>query len=90
MNIWPVQATKDGAEAAVLASVNEWRRLQRSARPTLKSLLLSEGPRWDFPVPQTPPARSPHAAASRLNGGVSLRDALVISELWARFAIQIE
>jgi antitoxin Phd len=52
MNIWPVQATKDGAEAAVLASVNEWRRLQRSARPTLKSLLLSEGPRWDFPVPK--------------------------------------
>jgi PHD/YefM family antitoxin component YafN of YafNO toxin-antitoxin module len=44
--------TKRGAEAAVLMPVEEWRRLQQSARPTLKELLLSERPRADIPVPK--------------------------------------
>jgi antitoxin Phd len=43
----PQMMTKDGVEVAVLVPVEEWRRLQRSARPTLKALLLSERPRWD-------------------------------------------
>jgi prevent-host-death family protein len=46
----PQMVTKRGAEAAVLVPVDEWRRLQRSARPTLKDLLLSETPRADIPV----------------------------------------
>ncbi len=33
--------TKRGAEAAVLVPVETWRRLQKSARPTLKDLLLA-------------------------------------------------
>jgi len=44
----PQIVTKRGAETAVLMSVDEWRRLQQSSRPTLKELLLSRSPR---PVP---------------------------------------
>lgn len=38
----PQLVTRRGLEAAVLVPVEEWRRLQTSARPTLKELLLSE------------------------------------------------
>lgn len=38
----PQLVTRRGMEAAVLVPVQEWRRLQTSARPTLKELLLSE------------------------------------------------
>jgi antitoxin Phd len=31
--------------------VQEWRRLQNSARPTLKELLLAETPRAEIPIP---------------------------------------
>ncbi|HSK77852.1 MAG TPA: hypothetical protein VLQ45_15475 [Thermoanaerobaculia bacterium] len=41
---------RQGAEAAVLVSIKEWRRLQ-AARPTLKELLLAETPRAEIPVP---------------------------------------
>lgn len=46
----PQLVTKRGAEAAVLVSADEWRRLQASSRPTLKELLLSEGARADIAV----------------------------------------
>lgn len=36
----PQMVTKRGAEAAVLVPADEWRRLQTSARPSLKELLL--------------------------------------------------
>jgi antitoxin Phd len=48
----PQLVTKRGAEAAVLVSVDEWRRLQQSARPTLKDLLLSDEARGEIPIPQ--------------------------------------
>jgi antitoxin Phd len=48
----PQIVTKRGAEAAVLVPVDQWRRLQRSARPTLKNLLLAEEPRLDMLVPK--------------------------------------
>jgi antitoxin Phd len=48
----PQVVTKRGAEAAVLVPVDQWRRLQQSARPTLKDLLLSESPRMDIQVPK--------------------------------------
>jgi prevent-host-death family protein len=38
----PQMVTKRGAEAAVLLPVEEWRRLQAAARPSLKQLLLSD------------------------------------------------
>jgi antitoxin Phd len=48
----PQVVTKRGAEAAVLVPVDQWRRLQRSTRPTLKDLLLSKNPRLDIQVPK--------------------------------------
>jgi antitoxin Phd len=47
----PQLVTRRGVEAAVLVPVQEWRRLQQSARPTLKALLLAETPRAELPVP---------------------------------------
>lgn len=47
----PQVVTKRGTDTAVLVPVADWRRLQESARPTLKELLLAETPRCDFPVP---------------------------------------
>ena len=47
----PQVVTKRGAEAAVLVPVEDWRRLQRSARPTLKELLLADAPRAELPLP---------------------------------------
>jgi len=47
----PQAVTKRGTEAAVLVPVDEWRRLQQSARPTLKELLLSDTARFDIPLP---------------------------------------
>ena len=38
----PQMVTRRGAEAAVLISVDQWRRLQAVARPSLKQLLLSD------------------------------------------------
>jgi prevent-host-death family protein len=48
----PQLVTKRGAEAAVLVPVEDWRRLRRSARPTLKELLLMETSWADIPIPE--------------------------------------
>lgn len=47
----PQMVTKRGAEAAVLVPVQEWRRLEQAARPTLKALLLAPVPRGDIAMP---------------------------------------
>jgi len=47
----PQIVTRRGVEAAVLLPVEEWRRLQRSARPSLKDLLLADEARFDDLVP---------------------------------------
>ncbi len=47
----PQIVTRRGVEAAVLVPIEEWRRLQRSARPGLKALLLGEGPRFEDLIP---------------------------------------
>ncbi len=44
----PQMVTKRGTEAAVLVPVDEWRRLQAAARPSLKQLLLSDVARADL------------------------------------------
>jgi prevent-host-death family protein len=44
----PQMVTRRGAEAAVLVPVQEWRRLQSAARPSLKQLLLSRPVRADM------------------------------------------
>jgi prevent-host-death family protein len=53
----PQVVTKRGAEAAVLVPVDEWRRLQASARPSLKQLLMSPGAQATLPVPKRGSAR---------------------------------
>jgi len=63
LNEGPQIVTKRGVEAAVLVPFEEWRRLQSSARPTLKELLLAEEPRAEIPLPprsrwrRRPPAK---------------------------------
>ncbi len=48
----PQLVTRRGADMAVLVPVEEWRRLTRAARPSLKELLLSPSPRFDMPIPE--------------------------------------
>lgn len=47
----PQIVTRRGVETAVLVPLVEWQRLQESARPTLKELLLEDSRRFDFQVP---------------------------------------
>jgi len=47
----PQMVTRRGTEAAVLVPVDEWRRLQSAARPSLKQLLLSDDARTDLELP---------------------------------------
>lgn len=54
----PQMVTKRGAEAAVLVPAGEWRRLQASARPSLKELLL-------WPQARTPALVPPRGTARR-------------------------
>lgn len=46
----PQMVTRRGTEAAVLVPVQEWRRMQSAARPSLKQLLLSDQARIDITV----------------------------------------
>jgi antitoxin Phd len=48
----PQVVTRRGTKAAVLVPYEEWRRLQEVARPGLKELLLSAGPRLDDFLPE--------------------------------------
>lgn len=61
----PQMVTKRGAEAAVLVPVDEWKRLQAAARPSLKQLLLSEQGRTDLVVPARGKARRRSPIAMR-------------------------
>ncbi len=59
----PQMVTKRGAEAAVLVPVDQWRRLQAAARPSLKQLLLAEEGRAELLVrPRGAARRRKHAA----------------------------
>jgi len=50
----PQMVTLRGEEAAVLVPADEWRRLQQSARPSLKDILLGDGPRFDLDLEPRP------------------------------------
>ncbi len=52
VNEGPQLVTRRGAETAVLVPITEWKRLSNSARPSLKSLLLSDIGRTDLKLPQ--------------------------------------
>jgi prevent-host-death family protein len=47
----PQVVTRRGADAAVLVPVGDWLRLQKSAQPTLKELLLDDASRGDLVIP---------------------------------------
>ena len=47
----PQVVTKRGVEAAVLVSIDQWRRLVRMAKPDLKELLLAAEPRTETLAP---------------------------------------
>jgi len=53
----PQMVTKRGTEAAVLVPVEVWRRLQDTARPSLKQLLLSDTGPTDLTIPERGNAR---------------------------------
>ncbi|MGE3247174.1 MAG: type II toxin-antitoxin system Phd/YefM family antitoxin [Beijerinckiaceae bacterium] len=47
----PQIVTKREAETAVLVPLEEWKRLNAAARPSLKEWLLSEEARFDLDIP---------------------------------------
>jgi len=47
----PQVVSRRGTEAAVLVPIEQWRRLQAAARPSLKQLLLATEGRTDDLVP---------------------------------------
>lgn len=57
VNEGPQVVTRCGEETAVLVSIAEWKRLSNAARPSLKSLLMSDFGRVDFELPQRGSAR---------------------------------
>jgi prevent-host-death family protein len=61
----PQMVTKRGSEAAVLVPVDEWRRLQAAARPSLKQLLISEQGRGELTLPARGRARRRAPTAAR-------------------------
>lgn len=61
----PQMVTKRGAEAAVLVPVQEWRRLQSAARPSLKQLLLTDSGRAELNVPARGKATRRHVDPMR-------------------------
>ena len=53
----PQVVSRRGTEAAVLVPIEQWRRLQAAARPSLKQLLLATERRTDDLVPPRGEAR---------------------------------
>jgi prevent-host-death family protein len=53
----PQIVTRRGTETAVLVPIAEWRRLCAAARPSLKTLLLSDDVRVDINLPPRGRAR---------------------------------
>ena len=48
----PQVVTKRGVEAAVLVPIDQWRRLEKMAKPSLRELLLAPEARTDNLVPR--------------------------------------
>ncbi len=59
----PQVLTHQGAETAVLVPIEEWRRLQAIAHPSLKQLLLADSARTDSLVPDRGKAQRRQAVA---------------------------
>ena len=61
----PQVVSRRGTETAVLVPIDEWRRLQAAARPSLKQLLMTDSARTDLLVPERGRARRRQAVALR-------------------------
>jgi antitoxin Phd len=48
----PQIVTRRGVKTAVLVPIEEWERLQKAARPSLKDWLLAPEPRFDNLIPE--------------------------------------
>ena len=48
----PQVVTRRGVKTAVLVPIEEWEKLQKSARPSLKEWLLAPEPRFDGLTPE--------------------------------------
>ncbi len=53
----PQIVTKRGVETAVLVPIDQWRRLERQAKPDIKELLLAPEARTDALTPPRPTHR---------------------------------
>ena len=47
----PQTVTRRGIDTAVIVSIEDWRRIN-GACPTLKDVLLCDGPRFEIPIPK--------------------------------------
>ncbi|HEX6496652.1 MAG TPA: type II toxin-antitoxin system Phd/YefM family antitoxin [Acidobacteriaceae bacterium] len=47
----PQVVSRRGVATAVLVRIEEWERLQKRARPSLKDLLLADEPRFEIDLP---------------------------------------
>jgi prevent-host-death family protein len=61
----PQIVSRRGSETAVLVPIDQWRRLQLVARPSLKQLLLVDSARTDTLVPERGRARRRRAVVLR-------------------------
>lgn len=48
----PQIVTRRGVEEAVLVPIEEWRRMQNTARPSIKELLLGADSRFEIKIPK--------------------------------------
>ncbi len=48
----PQLVTKRGVETAVLVPIETWKKLHKTAKPSLKALLLSDESRGDLLIPK--------------------------------------
>lgn len=51
----PQILTRRGVETAVLVPIHEWKRLQATARPSIKDVLLDPNGPYDIPLPPRRP-----------------------------------
>ena len=68
----PQIVTKRGVEAAVLVPIDEWRRLEKRARPDLKELLLASEARTDALTPPRPRPSPPLVSELRVSPCICL------------------
>jgi prevent-host-death family protein len=47
----PQVVSRRGVETAVLVRLEDWRALQKAAKPSVKDILLGDGPRFELELP---------------------------------------